>query len=70
MSERLRLVTHNVWVGQPPGELRANLSRLAADTDWPHAIALQEARRLAAPPTGYVRVRADDVAEHPDDLGM
>lgn len=67
---RLRLVTHNVWVGNRGDELRANLSRLAEDTSWPHAIAVQEATGLRLAIPGYQRVAvAVDELRHPDDLG-
>ena len=55
----MRVVTHNVWVGQPPAKLKANLRRLikatAVDDEPPVAIALQEAHRLNDDLPGYRR---------------
>lgn len=60
----LRLVTFNVWVGQSPRVLRGNLNRLAMDTNYPHVLALQEAKRYDGSISGYQRVAAK--GDHPD----
>lgn len=57
-------VTFNVWVGQPLDRLRANLIRLAKDTDFPDVICLQEAKRWKGSIPGYETVRAD--SERPE----
>ena len=52
----LRLVTHNLWVGQSNRSARRNLGRLAGDTDRPHVLALQEAHRFDGTIPGYRRI--------------
>lgn len=59
MTERLRVVTHNVWVGQRADQLRANVNRLIRDTA-PHILNLQEAARFGGTVPGYRRHAADD----------
>lgn len=54
-NPELRVATFNVWVGQSPARLEENLTRLAKDTDRPHVIALQEAKRYNGTIRGYVR---------------
>lgn len=65
---QLRLVTHNVYVGQPAAQLRDNLAELVEATDRPHALALQEAIRLDRGIPGYRRV-AVQLELHRDDGG-
>jgi hypothetical protein len=56
----LRIVTHNIWVGQPPARARENLSRLARNTKMPHVLALQEARRFNGSIKGYDRYAVEE----------
>lgn len=62
----LRLVTFNEYVGQSARRAARNLAQLARDTDHPHAMALQEARRFTHSIPGYRRVAVDTVLA-PDD---
>ena len=66
----MRLVSHNVWVGQRPRRLRKNLAALARDTGNPLGILTQEAMRLDRAIDGYRRLHAPLPAGHPDDLDM
>lgn len=54
----LRLVTFNMWVGNR--DPRQNLMALAFDTNRPHVIALQEARRFNGTIPGYERHDVDE----------
>lgn len=59
---RLRVVTWNVSVTQPPDQLAQNLEFMLADAGQPHVVALQEAKRYKGAPPGYRRWAAD---QHP-----
>lgn len=62
----MKVVTHNVWVGQEPEEIRSHLVELAEETEGPAGIFLQEARRFNGSIPGYRRIAEDDTREQED----
>lgn len=62
----MKVVTHNVWVGQEPDEVREHLIALAEETHDPVAILLQEAHRFNRSIPGYARFAVDGTREEED----
>lgn len=63
MTDRLRVVSFNAYVGQPADQLRLNITRLVRDTMPDHGnlvVNLQEAHRFRGTVPGMRRHAADD----------